>query len=177
MSTTTNNTYQEFNNFQTDFYTNKEKFESYSKFDFKKNGFILLSNLAKGFPALSDLIINLKGYGWDGFTSPSVLIALQQNFVKNYKQRIPNFIYFKTEKPEKEKKSAKKTNKGLIFSDDIVELIKSIMFMDSKTYEYLQFSYEVQKLGKELLGEFVQQESMKKVRKNTPHQRLSKKSK
>lgn len=159
------NYYQEFNNFQTAFYTNIAKFEDYSNFDFKRHGYILINNLAKGFPNLASLIINLKGFNFDG-TSPAILKALQRNFVNNFNSaRIPNFIYFKGTKDEKEKNKAKETSKGLIFSIDIQSQIQSILFIDSKTYEYLKFTDKVQNLGKQILGEFVQKEKVKATRK------------
>lgn len=39
------------------------------------------------------------------------------------------------------------------------------MRIDSKTYEYLLFSDNIQKLGMELIGEFQQKEKLKKTRK------------
>jgi len=154
--------YQEFNNFQTLFYTNITEFDNYSNFDFKRHGYVLINNLAKGYPNLADLIINLKGFNWDGASSPGLIKALQRRFINNFNtSRIPQFIYYKTEKIEKDKSKVKVTNKGLIFDSDIQQQICSILLYDSKTYDYLKFTDKIQFLGKQLNGEWIQKEKIK----------------
>lgn len=157
------NNYEEFNKFQTAFYTNTSAFNEYTKYEVKKHGYTLLNNLAKGYPNLADLFLNLSGFGWSGAESPALLKALQTRFVNNFNSaRVPQFIYFKTEKPEKSKEKIKKTSKGFIFSTDIQSEICSILMIDSKTYDYLKFSENIQYLGQQLNGEFMIKEKVKK---------------
>jgi hypothetical protein len=154
--------YQEFNNFQTAFYTSIINFDEYTKYEFKKNGYKLFNNLAKGYPNLADLVINLKGINWCGAESPGIMKALQRRFINNFNTtRMPQFIYFKTEKIEKDKSKVKKTDKGLLFDMDIQREICSILLIDSKTYDYLKFSDNIQFLGKQLNGEWIQKEKIK----------------
>ena len=158
--------YEEFNNFQTAFYLSISDFDEYTNFDFKRHGYTFLNNLAKGFPNLANLVLNLKGINWNGAESPGLLKGLQGKFINKFNTpRIPNFIYFKTEKDEKSKEKAKVTAKGLIFDIEIKSQICSILFYDNKTYEYLKFGERIQFLGKQLLGEFQQTEKMKTIRK------------
>lgn len=160
------NNYQEFNKFQTAFYTNTVEFGDYSKFEVRRHGYVLLNNLAKGFPNLVNLIINLKGINWSAPESPAVLKALQRKFVNNFNvSRIPQFIYFKQTKVTKSKPKVRKTKHGLIFDMETQQDICSILKIDSKTYEYLKFSEKIQYLGKQLIGEFIQKEKMTKRRK------------
>ena len=161
--------YEEFNKFQTAFYTSKSKFNDFTRFEIKKHGFSLLTNLSKGFPALADIIFNLQGFNWKGTESPAIMKALQhKHFINNFNRiRIPDFVYYPTTKNIKEKEKAKKTSQGLIFSPEISKQIQSILFMDSKSYEYLMFSESVQNLGKQLLGEFYQTEKIKTAIKST----------
>lgn len=156
------NNYQEFNNFQTLFYTNIGKFNDFSLFEFKRHGFVLLNNLAKGYPNLANIILNLKGIDWEGAKSPAILKALQRKFVNNFNStRIPQFIYYKTEKIEKSKEKIKQTDKGLLFDNEIQSQICSILMIDSKTYDYLKYSERIQYLGKQINGEFAQKEKIK----------------
>ena len=170
------NSYEEFNKFQQAFYTSALEFSNFSNYEIRKHGYVLLNNLAKGFPHLASIITNLKGLDWKGTDSRNVLIALQRTkFVNNFnKTRIPQFIYYKnnsTKKSPEEKKSKvkatkQKGDKTLIdFSDDIKAQICSILFIDSKTYEYIKFGNDVQRIGNQLLGQFMEQEKLKKSRK------------
>lgn len=161
--------YEEFNKFQTAFYTDINRFKEFTNFDFKRHGYTLLSNLAKGFPNLSDIIINLKGIGWVGPECPALIKSLQFRFINNFNLHgIPQFIYFKTLKAEKVKKPrAKKTNKGYVFNDEIKNQICENLFLDSKTYEYLKYSDKVQKLGLSINGELVKHQKPKTKRKKT----------
>lgn len=162
------NLHEEFNKFQTAFYTSREKFNDFSRFEVKRNGYKLLNSLGKGFPNLADLILNLKGFEWSGAESHELLKALQSRFTNNFnKTGIPQFIYYKSEtvKTEKTKEKVKQTKDGLIFSSDIQIEICNILFYDSKTYDILKFSEKVQYLGKQLAGDFVQKEAIKKSKK------------
>ena len=157
--------YEEFNRFQSAFYTNIKVFNEYTRFDFKRHGFDLLYSLAKGFPNLSNIFLNLKGIGWSAIESPGILKALQRNFVNNFNaSRVPSFIYFKAEKVEKPEKIKKIKDKGFVFDVEIQNQIKSILFMDSKTYEYLKFTDKVQFLGQQLAGEFMTKEKAKSLK-------------
>jgi len=161
----TDSHFEEFNRFQTSFYTNIKTFNEFTLFDFRRHGFTLLYNLSKGFPNLSNIFLNLKGIGWTGTESPSVLKALQRNFVNNFNAtKIPNFIYYKSEKSDKTEK-IKKTNQGFLFDQEIQNEIKSLLLIDSKTYDYLKFTEKIQFLGQQLNGEFVQKNKIKPVKK------------
>ena len=158
--------YQEFNLFQTRFFTSIPGFLSYSNNDFKRHGYTLLNNLAKGFPNLADLISNLNGINWKGSESPAILQALQRNFVTNYKKpEIPFFVYFKGTVEKDKTSKAKKTEKGYVFDVEIKSQIGSILFVDSKTFEDIKYTEEVQFLGMQILGEFKQTETIKKPKK------------
>lgn len=165
------NQYQEFNNFQISFYTNIEKFENYSNYDCKKHGYVLINNMAKGFPNLADIISNLKGLNWTGTQSPALLKALQRRFVNRFVNvRVPNFVYFKnlkTEKSTEKIKVSKKSNKLYDFDIDIQKQICSLLMIDSKTYDALKYTEKIQFLGKQINGEFVQQQKIKKSKKKT----------
>ncbi len=54
-----NKFFQEFNRIQNSFYTSKEDFENYTQYELKKHGYVLISNLAKGFPHLAEMRIYL----------------------------------------------------------------------------------------------------------------------
>jgi hypothetical protein len=56
------NTYQAFQDFQKSFFTSPEKFCRYTQFEVKKHGFVLLNNIGKGFPSLSDKILNMQQF-------------------------------------------------------------------------------------------------------------------
>lgn len=159
--------FEQFNKFQNLFFTDKNMFDKYTNYELKKFGYVLLNNIAKGFPNLCDIVFNLKGLNWDGVTSISILKALQAQLLNN--RGVPMFVYFKNLKPEKEKVKAKisskksKVNKVLLeFDTEIQSQICSILMYDSKTYRELMYSDKVQYLGKQILGEFVQQQKIKK---------------
>ncbi len=158
-----NNDYAEFNDFQLAFYTNKTKFAEYSFHEVKKHSYALLSNLAKGFPYLANSVLNWKGFGWSGTTSKSILQAIQYRLFGH----VPNFIYFKSNKPVVDKKSkAKKIEAGKIvyytFDIEIKQKICEQLMIDSKTYDYLLKSPKIQEIGMQLNGEFAQVEKIKK---------------
>lgn len=143
-----------FRDFQKNFFTNIAKFNSYTRYDIKIHGFTLLNNIGKGFPALMNHILNLKGFGFEGFNSFEILRALQRKMI-NGSNSMPSYLFYKTEKAEKTKKSAKKTDKGLEFSVDVKAEICSILMYDDKTYEYLKYSENVQSLGRQIIGDIV----------------------
>jgi hypothetical protein len=163
----TDNYYQEFNEFQSAFYTNKAKFAEYTNYDVKRHGYALFNNMAKGFPNLVNIHINLKGFNWKAIESIEILKALQSvNFINGFsKNRIPDFVFAKQLVVEKDKSKAKKTESGMIFDSEIQSIIMSILFIDSKTYEYLKFSPAIQNLGCQLVGEFFQKEKIKQSTK------------
>ena len=155
---------EQFNKFQKDFYTSISNFSSYTYFEYKKFGFILLNNVAKGFPALSQIVTDLRGFGWIGFESPEILKALQKKFVNMYSMnKIPQFVYYKNNKQKKLAKSdIKETKDGKIFSDEVNREICRILQYDSKTFDYLKFSSKVQYLGCQITGEYINQELIKR---------------
>lgn len=159
---------EHFNKFQKDFYTSISGFSNYTYFEYKKFGFILLNNVAKGFPALSQLITDLKGFDWNGFESPEILKALQRKFVNIYSMnKVPQFVYYKNNKQKKlSKTTTKETKDGKIFSDEVRKEICRILQYDTKTFDYLKFSDKVQFLGNQITGEFLNQE-LNKRKKST----------
>lgn len=163
---TNKDSFEDLQKFQTSFFTNIKNFESYTHFEHRKYGYILLNNIAKGFPNLADIILNLKGFEWSGTQSPAILKSLQRRFVNNYVQsRVPQFIYFKNNKPTKlpkEKATVSKKRKDLLdFDDEIKQEICGILMFDSKSYEQLKYTDKVQFLGKQLVGEFQQKQKLK----------------
>ena len=151
--------FEEFNKFQTFFYTDVNKFNSFSNFEIKRNSVMLLTNIGKEFPKLAMDILDIYSPEVKSIESPAIIKALQRaKFITGFsKTRIPQSIYYKNLKPKTVKKKTtikKKTEKGIEFSDDIVAKIQSILIYDNKDYELFKFSPQVQNLGKQLLGEF-----------------------
>lgn len=167
--TTQNNYFQEFNKFQQAFFTDQKEFSNYTHFELKKFGYILINNLAKGFPNLADIIINLKGLKWSSIESPALMSALQRRFVnQNVRVRVPQFVYFKNLKPPKEKKKSVvgKKRGTLEFDTEIKSDICNILMYDSKTYEQLKYSDKIQQLGKLMVEEHLLKQQTKRKRKN-----------
>ena len=161
---TINNQYQEFNNFQSAFYLDINLLNNYTNIEFKTHGYSLLHNIGKGYPALADLFFNLRGFGWKAIESPSLIKALQKQFVNGFNvPRIPYQVYFKSEPIEKTK--VKETSKGLIFDKQIQFEICSIMKIDSKTYDTLKFSKRIQDLGMQIDGHFATKSKTTKKKK------------
>jgi len=161
--------FEALNNFQNRFFTNILEFNEYSNYEFKQFGYKLLNNLAKGYPNLANIFLNLKGINWNSAESPAILKALQRKFVNGFnKARIPQFVYFKNQKEEKTKTKIKESKHGFIFDSEIKSQICNIMFIDTKTYDYLQFGEKIQYLGQQLNGEFQQVEKAKVSRKKKP---------
>jgi hypothetical protein len=159
--------YSVFNNFQNAFYTSRERFAEYSRFEIKQYGYILLNNMAKGFPNLANIIFSLKGLNFTGVESPAILQALQcVQFVNGFNNRkyVPQFIYFKSLKEEKQKKVIK-VKEGLVFTPEIIAKIQSILVIDTTTYEYLKFSPKIQDLGMTIMNEKIKSEKITTKRK------------
>lgn len=152
------NKYLAFQEFQKAFFTDPAKFSRYTKFEIDKHGFVLLNNISKGLPGLINYIINLKGFNFKGFNSYEILRALQNRIMNPYAKSIPNYIFYKTNKPEKVsvRKVIKNSKEYLEFSTDVKREICSILLYDDKTYEYLKYSDKVQKCGKALTGDIKQ---------------------
>ena len=158
-----NNNFQEFNQFQTYFYTNINLFNNYTNFEIKRNSVQLLVNISKGFPTLSQEILNIYSPEVKSIESPAIIRALQQaKFVNGFSRpKIPQFIYFKQSKtkakpikPEKKKitKKLSKKDKELMvdFDPAIIEKIQSILFLDNKDFEDFKYTEQVQNLGRNL---------------------------
>lgn len=165
-SSSTNLYYQEFNKFQTLFYTDITKFNNYSNYDIKKHAFVLLNNMAKGFSELADTFGNLYSPIVKTIQSPAIIKALQHRFVNPYSYcRVPQFIYYKSMAKSKDTKSkdtkkSKDGNKskiqevtGIDFDISVQREIQSILFIDNKDYENLKYTDKVQFLGKQILGQ------------------------
>lgn len=142
---------QAFQEFQKNFFTSPNRFAQYTAFDCKRHGFVLMQNIAKGFPGLMNYVMNMKGFGWDAISSFEILRALQGRLVNSYSgYRMPNYLFYKTKKKEKELST--KTEKGLEFAPEVKREICQRMMLDSKTYEYLKFSEGVQRCGQQVIG-------------------------
>lgn len=126
--------YDGFNRFQTDFFSSRQRFESYSNYEVRLYAYQLLNNISKGFPNLTNIVINLKGIGWSGIQSVELLRALQSRFVNEFTSgNLPRFVFFKNNKPR-----ATKDDKAKIEIEDSLKLeICNIMMIDSKTFDYL----------------------------------------
>lgn len=156
--------YKEFNDFQQAFYCNPTKFAGYSRFEIRKNGYRIIANILKAFPHRAIQVYNMKGFGWSGPESKEIMTALSMSFITR-NNRLPDFCYWKTNKAEKDKTKAKKTELGLIFDDSVIFEICSILKLDSKTYDYLKFTNDVQSIGKQIIGECIQTEKSKPNKK------------
>src|ERR1035437_245094 len=159
-----NNQYQEFNNFQSAFYLVINLLNAYTNIEFKTHGYSLLHNIAKGYPAMANMVFNLRGFGWKGIESPSIIKALQRNFINGFnKPRIPYQVYFPSVPQEKVK--VKETSKGLLFDKEIQFEVCSIMKIDSKTYDTLKFTKKIQDLGQQVNGHFATKSKATKKKK------------
>jgi hypothetical protein len=158
--------YTVMNKFQSDFYTSIDNFRQYSNYDIRTYGVQLLINMYKGFPHLADKVLNMYSPPFIvGMQSKSVLIALQRmHFINGFSRpRQPQFLFFKqsTKKAKMpDTVKAKKAKNVVDFEPEIVMDIKSILFMDSATYEYLKYSEKVQSVGRQLMGENLQKEAL-----------------
>lgn len=163
------NEYQEFNDFQQAFYCNSHTFAGYSKYEIKKHSYRLLTTTLKQFPVRAIQVYSMKGIGWTGPESPAIMLALSKSFtVSSRSSRLPDFIYWKTIKSEKDKTKVKTTADGLIFDDRVVFDICSALMVDSKTFKAIQFSDKVQSIGKQIVGSIIQETSVpKKKAKST----------
>ena len=126
--------YDGFNRFQTDFFSSRQKFESYSNYEVRMYAYQLLNNISKGFPNLTNIVINLKGIGWSGIQSVELLKALQARFVNEFTSgNLPRFVFFKNNKQK-----ATKDDKAKAEIEDALKIeICNIMMIDSKTFDYL----------------------------------------
>ena len=158
--------YQEFNKFQTLFYTDINQFSQYTHYEINKHAFTLLNNLIKGFPHQAIEVLDTYSPNVKAIQSPSIIIALQRKFVNNFSRaRVPQHVYYKSLKPKPELKvRVKKVKKGtniveyMIFDNETAFQIKSILKIDDKTYQYLKNSDRIQKLGKLILSEEILKE-------------------
>lgn len=146
---------QAFQEFQKNFFTSPKRFNQYTIFDVKKHAFVLLNNISKGYPALMDIVMNMKGFGWSAITSFELLRALQKKLMNPYTgNRMPQYIFYKGSK--KEKQLATKTHEGLDFSSEVRREICQLLMLDSKSYEDLKYTETVQKCGKQVIGDILQ---------------------
>lgn len=169
MSVDTKPNFEEFNKFQTYFYTDIDKFNSFTNFEIRRNSVALLTNIGKEFPKLAMDILGIYSADIKGIESPAVIKALQRaKFITGFSTpRVPQYIYYKNLKPKTVKKKAtvkRKTKKGLEFTEDIIEKIQSILFYDSKDYELFKYSEQVQYLGKQIMGEVINEITKKNVK-------------
>ena len=161
--TNVKNNFQEFNQFQTYFYTNINQFNMFSNFEIKRNSVQLIINISKGYPNLAYEILNIYSPDVKAVESPAIIKALQRSkFVNGFsKPKIPQYIYFKTVKVPKTKEVKKKIvkkDKNLIEFDKIIkDKIQTILFLDDKDYQEFKFTEKIQKLGKNLLSNFEKQ--------------------
>lgn len=156
--TNKNNNFQEFNQFQTYFYTDINKFNMYTNFEIKRNSVQLLVNISKGFPLLTNEILNIYAkFGPKAVESPAIIKALQQaKFVNGFSRaKVPQYIYYKNAKVTKPKepkvKVNKKAKKFIEFEPEIIEQIQTILFLDEKDYQDFKTTDRVQTLGLNLI--------------------------
>jgi hypothetical protein len=166
-----NNHYAFFNRFQTMFYTSITEFSKYTYFEIKNNSFVLLNNLMKGYPHLAVEILDIYSPHIKAIESPAIIFALQRKFVNSFSRpRVPQHVYFKSLKPKAQPKSKTKEkvlNKDLInFDNDVSFEIKTLLRIDEKTYQYLKYSENIQKIGREILGEMIKKEEQKILKAN-----------
>ena len=155
--TTNDSRYEGFNHFQSDFFTSVKKFDEYSHYEIGMYGYQLLNNISKGFPNLINIVINLKGIGWSGVQSPTILKALQYRFVNEFTSgRIPRFVFFKNNRERSSNKEKKELENSLKIE------ICNILMIDSKTFEYLQNSELITNIRKQIEGDII--DKKKKVR-------------
>lgn len=161
--TNVKNNFQEFNQFQTYFYTNVNQFNMFSNFEIKRNSVQLIINISKGYPNLAYEILNIYSPDVKAVESPAIIKALQRSkFVNGFsKPKIPQYIFYKTVKVPKSKEVKKKIlkkDKNLIEFDEIIkDKIQTILFLDDKDYQEFKFTEKIQKLGKNLLSNFEKQ--------------------
>jgi hypothetical protein len=161
--------YSFLNKFQSDFYTSIEGFAEYTNWDIKQNGVTLLINMYKGFPHLADKILNTYSAPFVvAMQSPAILRALQRvNFVNGFSRpRTPQYLYYKqsTKKAKIEDLSRKKPKGCEDFAPEVANELMMLMFMDSKTYDYLKYTEKVQKLGRHVMGEQSQKEALELIK-------------
>lgn len=161
--TNVKNNFQEFNQFQTYFYTNVNQFNMFSNFEIKRNSVQLIINISKGYPNLAYEILNIYSPDVKAVESPAIIKALQRSkFVNGFsKPKIPQYIFYKTVKVPKTKEPKKKIikkDKNIIEFDEIIkDKIQTILFLDDKDYQEFKYTERIQKLGKNLLNNFEKQ--------------------
>ena len=165
------NQYKFFNLFQSMFYTSITEFSKYTYFEIKNNSFVSLNNLMKGYPHLAVEILDIYSPHIKAIESPAIIFALQRKFVNSFSRpRVPQHVYFKSLKPKTQPKSKTKEkvlNKDLInFDNDVSFEIKTLLRIDEKTYQYLKYSENIQKIGREILGEMIKKEEQKILKTN-----------
>lgn len=150
-----NNQYAFFNKFQSMFYTNISEFGKFTYFEIKQNAFPLLNNLIKGYPHQATTILDIYSPHVKAIESPAIIIALQRKYVNDFSRpRVPQHVYYKNLKAKAEsKRKSKVTQKGIIFEPSVATELKTLLMIDTKTYEYLMFSEKIQRLGKQILFE------------------------
>lgn len=161
------NKYALFSKVQTLFYTSIDGFNDLTNYEIKQCAFMLLNTLAKGFPSVAHILLNIYSPDVKAIESPEILKALQYRFVNPYQPRkgmLPQFLYYKNleDKSQKAKATKKVTSKGDEFSQDIQAEICRILMLDSKDYQSLKYTPRVQFLGNQILGEFMKKEQKRK---------------
>ena len=150
--------------FQKDFFTDWSRFESKTDKEIQTFGYILCSNIAKGFPGLIDGVYKMKGFRYSGPTSFEILRALRHKLVNRFsKPGVPSYVYYKTPSVKKQRENISvKNNKGsyVKFAPDIVVDICNILKIDSKTYNYLEHTNRIQYIGKQITGQIKEELKM-----------------
>lgn len=166
--------YEFFNKFQTDFYKSVQGFSKYSNYDINNNSFMLMNVLAKGYPILAFEIMSIYGNVIKFSECPDLIRALQHNFTSGYSRNPMKHVYFKqaTKKAKSVKVtkpkilSRKRLSKDLVdFPDHIVQQIQTMLFLDSKDYNTLKYTDNVQKLGLDIVRNF-EKSLIKEIKKS-----------
>lgn len=139
--------YKQFNKIQQAFYTSVFDFNNFSNYEITANSYLLLNNIVKGQPTLANTVFNIYSPDCKALQSPELLKALQRKFHNGFsKARIPQFIYFKDQsKADKKKKQQDKID------DKIKQQICSMLFIDSKDFEYLKNTPKIKDLYNKIL--------------------------
>lgn len=150
--------YKAFNKFQNYFFTNIQGFGLFTNFEINTHSFLLFNSLTKAFPDTAKKFMFYNDF-FKFNNSPDLIRALQHKFVNGFnRNRIPQGVYYKAAKKPAGKINKKLRTKKLpgnliLFSPEVISIICSNLFIDSKTYDTLKFTPKIQNLGKQIVKE------------------------
>lgn len=148
--------YAFFNKIQNDFYKNPRNFSAYSNYDINLNSYLLVNNIAKGFPHLAFDILGIYGNLIKFNECPDLIRALQYKFIGGFTSNNMKHVYYKQGKSTKKASTTPKTRKKkgdveiVEFDSLIVAEIMQQLFIDKQDYDAVKHTTTVQYLGNEL---------------------------